>query len=95
MIGIHGVGDAPDVNGPRASTPKSRPVETSAPRRSDEVAISPEAAARSRLQPAPSDAETIRAERIERAKQNIQDGAYRLQDVVLQVAQRIAPYVES
>jgi anti-sigma28 factor (negative regulator of flagellin synthesis) len=99
MIGVYGVGDAPELNGPRAATPRTRPAETAAPRPTDGVEISREAATAARgiltnsaTAPAP---ETIRAERIERAKENIAQGAYRLQEVVLQVAARIAPYVDS
>ena len=94
MIGLYGVGGVPEPGVTRATGPRVRPAETNAPRVTDGVAISAEAAAGSRLVSEASPAETIRADRIERAKQNIEQGAYRVQDIVSQVAARIAPYVD-
>lgn len=94
MIGVYGVGGVPEPSATRATAPRPRPAETSATRATDGVAISTEAATRSRFVSEATPAETIRADRIERAKQSIEDGAYRVQDIVSQVAARIAPYID-
>lgn len=97
MIAVYGVGDVPSVAGPRDGAVKPRPAQSADSQATDGVEISAEAAAaaaRTKLA-AQTPGEALRAERIEQAKRNIEEGAYRLQEIVLEVAARIAPYVDS
>ena len=60
----------------------------------DGVRISTEAAAAGRAISGTSRGEEIRAARIEQAKENIAQGAYRVSNIVAQVAARIVPYID-
>ena len=90
MVGIHGVGGPSDPVNPRQGPGRTKPVEVPSAAASDGVQISPEAAAVS----AAGKGSALREERIERAKEKIEQGVYRIQEVVLQVADRIAQYVD-
>lgn len=90
MVGIHGIGGPSDPVNPRQGPGRVKPAEVPSAAASDDVQISAEAAAVS----AAGKGSALRDERIERAKENIEQGVYRIQEVVLQVADRIAQFVD-
>jgi anti-sigma28 factor (negative regulator of flagellin synthesis) len=96
MLGINGIVGLPEGTSSTQASDRSRRLETQAPGTRDDVAISPEArdAAKiiSMLRESEQSAQ-IRQERVEQAKQNIEQGAYKVVDVVKIVASRIAPTV--
>jgi len=94
MIGLNGVGDIVEPAAARAVNTRPRVSEKSERVDTDGVTISTEAAAAGRAISGTSRGEEIRAARIEQAKENIAQGAYRVSDIVAQVASRIAPYVD-
>lgn len=61
----------------------------------DDVRLSPEARVASELARVLRDDDTpdIRMEAVERAKENLKQGAYRIQSIVLQVASRVDLYM--
>ena len=97
MVGIQGLGGIPEPANNRQAQGKDRPSTPVTPASSDDdVSISTEAAKASAagdIVRRSEESTDIRAERIEQAKQNIEEGTYRVQEVVLQVASRIAHYV--
>ncbi len=99
MVGIHGIGEIPEpantrqVQG-RSKSPDSAPASATD---GDGVQISQEAVEASQaadLVARTMDRSGLRHERVEQAKQNIEQGTYRVQEVVLQVAARLAQFVE-
>ena len=97
MVGINGIGGLSEpVNTKQVSGPKSL-APLAQTQQADDVEISPEAlnaSSRGQLVTRSETADQLRAERIAQAKENIEQGVYRIQEVVLQVADRIAQYVD-
>jgi len=99
MVGIQGIGAAPDpANTKQANgSGKRESVRTSLAVTRDDVTITEEAreaAERARMTAAANaNAEAIRAEQVARAKQSIEQGTYKIVDVVRVVAQRISRFV--
>lgn len=95
MVGINGIGGVPEPTntGPNRKLPAPPPEV--AP--SDDVEISQEAvsaSSRGQLITRSEDTSQLRVERIAQAKENLEQGVYRVQEVVLQLADRIAQYVD-
>lgn len=95
MLSIQGVGGVPEPTGPKQGTSKAKDTEK-AQVAEDGVSISSEAAQAAEVLTAitatAKDSE-VRQERVEAAKQNIEAGTYKVQDVVRQVAERLTKYV--
>lgn len=98
MVTLTGIGSIANTAFGRTVEGRERRKSTtgaSAPT-SDDVSISGEAqqaADARRLQTLASEVPDVRIERVEQAKENIRQGTYRLQHVVLQVASRVNAYV--
>ena len=97
MIGMQGVtGVGEPANARRAEERAPRPAAQAAATTDDDVQISPEAhravEVRRLLELTGAQSE-IRAERVAEARQNLEQGTYRLQEVVLQAAARISASV--
>lgn len=98
MIGIQGISAIQEPNGPKSSGPgrakdAEKPIVTS---NQDGVTISPEAEKAAEAKSVVSDAAAaneLRQERIEQAKERIEEGTYKVQDVVRQVASRLTRFV--
>jgi len=97
MGGIQGIGGPPEpvnlnnANG-RSRKPENRPAATAA---DDTVHVSPEAADLAKLANVASEIDTQRAERIAQARENLQNGTYKVQEVLEVVASRISKYIEN
>lgn len=90
MVGINGIGGPSEPVNPRQGPRHVKQVSAPSAAASDGVQISPEGAAVS----AAGKGSELRDARIQQAKDNIEQGVYRIQEVVLQVADRIAQYVD-
>lgn len=96
MIGIQGIGNVPELTGPKQTAGRAKEAENAKVPSADDVLISP-AAERA------ADADIIlqqsgemsdaRQQRIEEARKNIEEGTYKVQDVVRQVAARLTQFV--
>jgi len=97
MVGIQGLGGIPEPANNRQAQGKDRPTAPVTPESADDgVSISNEAAQAAtagNIIRQSGQADVIREERIEQAKQNIEEGIYRVQEVVLQVAARLSRFV--
>ncbi len=98
MVGIQGVNGAPEPVGPKqVSSDRNRAPQTPAAPSQDGVEISAQASRAAAVQnavQAASNQSEIREELVAEAKDRIEQGAHRLQEVVLQVAARVAQFVE-
>lgn len=98
MVGIFGIGGIPEPANPRRVEGFNQNAGTARSVTRDEVLISAEAqdaAAINRLvQEANKKAEEIRAERVAQVKKSLEQGTYKVQEVVLQVAARVSRYIE-
>lgn len=96
MVGLQGISGVPEPSGPRPAHGRTRAAEPAPTASGDGVEISDDAlhaaSASSRFRLSGTAAE-IRAERIEEARQNLEDGLYKMHDVVRQVASRLSKYV--
>ena len=96
MIGIQGIGNVPEPTGPKQTPGRAKETENAKKPSADDVLIS-SAAERA------ADADIIlqqsgemsdaRQQRIEEARRNIEEGTYKVQDVVRQVAARLTQFV--
>lgn len=95
MVGIQGVHSGAEPAGPipASGTQGRAAAQAAPPPASDGVAISPEAAVAQHAVRTQTESE-IRQHLVEEAKQRIEQGAYRLQQVVLTVAARVSKFVE-
>jgi anti-sigma28 factor (negative regulator of flagellin synthesis) len=97
MGGIQGIGgplepvNPNNANG-RSRRPENRPAAKAA---DDTVHVSPEAADLAKLSSIASEVDTHRAERIAQAQENLQNGTYKVQEVLEVVASRISRYIEN
>lgn len=98
MVGIQGVNGAPDPLGTKpAAAGQNRAPQTSVEPAQDGVEFSAQASRAAAVQnavQAASNQSEIREQRVAEAKDRIEQGAYRLQEVVLQVAARVSQFVE-
>jgi len=100
MVGINGIGGIPGPANPRQVRGTDNGITTQAPSAadSDEVLLSDEAkvaAELARLMEAANRQSDVRAEAIERAKQNLEQGVHQILDVVRVVAARVAMHLET
>ncbi|MCL4691156.1 MAG: flagellar biosynthesis anti-sigma factor FlgM [Candidatus Hydrogenedentes bacterium] len=102
MVGIYGITGLPEQPATTPSEPARgrRPQSLSGEsgqQGADRITFSPEAqeasAAAKFIEAAKERSEEIRAERIEQARKQLEEGTYRLQQVVLVVAARVANYI--
>jgi flagellar biosynthesis anti-sigma factor FlgM len=94
MVGIQGIGNVPEPIGPKSGAGKAKETEKSTVS-TDNVSISSEAAQAAEIIQAATAAgvSEIRQERVEEARANIEQGTYKVQDVVRQVAARLTKYL--
>jgi anti-sigma28 factor (negative regulator of flagellin synthesis) len=97
MIGIQGIGGVQEPNGPNSGTGRTKESEKAkVPVTPDGVNISPEgekaAVAGSILQQS-GEMSDVRNVKIAQARENLEKGTYKVQDVVRQVASRLTKYV--
>ncbi|HIA48477.1 MAG TPA: flagellar biosynthesis anti-sigma factor FlgM [Candidatus Hydrogenedentes bacterium] len=97
MIGIQGFGSVPKPSGPKQGPGQAKEPEKSGySASSDGVEFSPEAedaSAASSVLNEISTTSDVRNERVQQAKESIEKGTYRVQDVVRQVASRLSKFV--
>ena len=92
MFGVNGIGGIPEPANAQEGGARVRKADAARDQSKDEIAISSEAQAAARASQAVHKAE-LRAQKIARAKENIAQGTYRVQDVVRQVAAVISQYI--
>lgn len=95
MGGIQGIGGPPgpvDLNtaNGRARRPENRPAAASS---DDTVQVSSEGANLAKLAGIASEVDADRVERIAQARENLQNGTYKVQEVLEVVASRISKYI--
>jgi len=101
MVGIYGITGIPE---PATTTPEpargKRPAvraDEASSVEQDQIVLSPEAhqasAAARFVEAAKARSEEIRAERITEARKQLEEGAYRIQEVVLAVAARVSQFL--
>lgn len=96
MVGIQGIGITPEpANNKQVPGRSQKPAETPL-RAEDGIEISPDGtkAAEAARIVAQSPGDFVRNERITQAKENMEQGTHHVQEVVLQVALRLAKFVE-
>lgn len=96
MIGLQGIGGVPEPVGAKPGTVKAKETEKSSVGSSDGVSISAEAAEAAEVQVVLDLADQvsdIRQERVTQARESIEQGTYKVQDVVRQVAARLTNYI--
>lgn len=97
MIGIQGIGGVQEPTPPKTGPGKAKAPEAVAEEAlTDGVSISPEAAEASETSSVVSQAAAaneVRQERVEQARESIEKGTYKVQDVVRQVASRLTKFV--
>jgi anti-sigma28 factor (negative regulator of flagellin synthesis) len=93
MVTMFGIGNIPEPRMPSSAHDKQRVMSTVGGAPFDNVEISAkalEAASIAQLaKRIDNPAQAIRAERVAEAKENVQKGAYKVQEVVLKVAARV------
>lgn len=97
MVGIQGVSGLPEPAGPRQTPGRPATPSGQTTSSSDGVDFSPEAAKAAQAQSfvaATQHQPDIRTERVEEARVKIEQGTHKLQEVVLQVAARVAQFVD-
>lgn len=100
MVGINGIGGIPEPANPRRAQGTDNKIAAQAPNATDgdEALFSDEAkeaASLGRMIEAANQQSEVRAEAIERARQNLEKGVHQILDVVRVVAARIAMHLES
>lgn len=98
MVSINGIGAVDGMNEPVPNNKKARERAKVSANGSDAVAISSEATQAADATRLVRDAEKlaqhqIQQQRIEEAKRSIEEGTYKVQSVVLEIASRITGYV--
>ncbi len=95
MTGIQGIPGVPEpVGGNRVEGRSRAPAPSTGPE-PDGLQISPEAAQAAAARVAPTDGRSeIREERVAAARQQLEEGTHRLQEVVLDVAARLSRFVD-
>ena len=90
MVGIHGIGGAPEPVKAKPAPPRKEPAPREAAK-ADRVEISSTAA---KVSQGVRRGSEIREDRVAQAKENLEQGVYRIQEVVLQVAERIGRFAD-
>ena len=96
MNGVNTIGGIPEPVAPRRQGTQAPRVEREDAASRDEVSISPEAqqaATAGKLVEISKQAEEIRTEKVAQARRNLEEGTYRVQATVLQLAARISQFV--
>jgi anti-sigma28 factor (negative regulator of flagellin synthesis) len=95
IVSLTGVPE-PNSNKPVQNKERTAPApEEASSTSSDAILISPEASqAAENIDKVKAQGSEIRQERIEAAKENIEQGTYKVQEVVVQVAARLSQYVQ-
>ncbi|PCJ51269.1 MAG: hypothetical protein COA73_17915 [Candidatus Hydrogenedentota bacterium] len=97
MIGIQGIGGVPEPAGPKQTQSRDKtPPDVATTAAGDGVSISPEAsqaATAGDIVRQSSQQSEIRQAKVDQAKQNLEEGTYKVQEVVLQVAARLSQYI--
>ncbi len=99
MVGINGIGVIPEPANPRQARATENRIPAQAPNATDgdKVVLSDEAreaASLATLLEAANQQGEVRAEAVERARQNLEQGVHQILDVVRVVAARIAMHLE-
>lgn len=95
MVAVPGIGGAPEPVKAKPSPPRQGASPETA--KADRVEISPAAIKASQGTQAAQSARRgseVRQDRVAAAKENLEQGVYRIQEVVLQVAERIGRFAE-
>lgn len=98
MVGVQSIGGLPEPANPERVTERPQRGDTAEAAPHDAVSISPEArraATVARVLTQSPVADEVRAERVAEVRKSIEQGAYRLQEVVLMLAARLSPYVDT
>jgi len=98
MVGIHRIGGAPEFANVKRTVQRDRKAADSGTPARDDVHISREAQSAfevARLIEETALQQDIRADRIAKAQEQIERGAYKVQEIVQRVAARIAGYVSA
>ena len=95
MGGINGIGGPPEPVNLNTASGRSRRLENRPKSASsdDTVRVSSEGANLARLAGVASEVDAQRAERIAQARENLQNGTYKVQEVLEVVASRISRYI--
>ncbi len=95
MTGIQGIAGVPEpVGGNRVEGRSRAPAPSTGPEK-DGLEISPQAAKAAATRVAPADGQSeVRQERVAQARQQLEEGTHRLQEVILDVAARLSKFVE-
>jgi len=96
MVGINGIVGLPESGSSTQTSERSRRLDAQASVTRDDVAISPEARDAAKVTGLLRESEQaakIRLEKVEQAKQSLEEGTYKIIDVVKVVASRISPAV--
>ena len=98
MVGIQGIAGVPEpVGGARVQGRSKTPAPSTGPS-TDGLDISPQAAqaaTAAATRAAATDGQSeVREERVAEARQRLEEGTHRLQEVVLDVASRLSKFVE-
>ncbi len=96
MINIQGIGGVPEPAGPKQTQSRDKTPPADVSTVGDGVSISPEAsqaATAGDIVRQTSQQSDVRQVKIEQARQNLEEGTYKVQEVVLQVAARLSQYI--
>jgi flagellar biosynthesis anti-sigma factor FlgM len=95
MGGIHGIGGVPEAVNLTSANGRSRRPENrqAAAPSNDSVQLSSKGSNLARLSGLQSEIDEARAARIEEARENIENGTYRILEVVEVVAGRVSKYI--
>lgn len=98
MVGMYGLDGLHGLSGPQPIRKASAPATGAVVERGDTIDISKEAlaaaAVSAKAEAAESSTPSVVEERIAAAKKSIEEGTYKLQHVVLQVAARISDVID-
>ena len=96
MIGVQGVGGVQEPQGPKPASGRAKQTEETRGPSSDDVSFSSQAEkaalADAIIQQSGQTSE-VRQAKIDEARRNIEEGTYKVQEVVQQVAARLAQFV--
>ena len=96
MIGVQGVGGVQEPNGPKPASGRPKQADEPKAPSSDAASFSSAAelasVAESIIQKSAGTSETREA-KVEQARRNLEEGTYKVQDVVRQVASRLTKFI--
>jgi anti-sigma28 factor (negative regulator of flagellin synthesis) len=98
MITIQGIGGVPEPAGPKQTQNRDKTPPADVSTAEDGVSISSEAsqaATAGDIVRQSGQQNEVRQAKIEQAKQNLEEGTYKVQEVVLQVAARLSQYLSA